>query len=133
MPEPPEEPGPEARAATPRGQRNEKGQTPSEAKREQAKALTGVTSEMGCLNMQRSSDAVQNVKYSLFCKLTVFKRKSFTWMLRMKEAHRRSGMAWRRSPRWLSLMFGNQLSGMWGHLGAAAQYVRGLKGAALMR
>ena len=57
---PAEMPGeaPEARLVMQCGQRNEKGQTPNEAKREQEGALTGVTSDLGCPHMQQFSDMV---------------------------------------------------------------------------
>ena len=95
-------------------------------KRTQSKALTGCLSEHGTLNMQWSEDAVMNTRAALGSRLMAHKWKTFLVMLRAKKGLEADKREWKRNPRWLSRTFSREASWLWGHLGGAAQLMRGL-------
>ena len=126
MPEPEAEAS--ARSATPpllRKERAPRGISPSAARREQSKALTGALSEFGCLNMSWSEDPVMNIRSSLGSRLLTFKWKLFVQMAVMRRAHQMERVVWKRNARWLSRATSKELSWIWGHTGGAAQLTRG--------
>ena len=106
--------------------------TPSAVKKAENAPLTGRLSD-GVLNMQRSQDVIQNVKYALWSRLTVFKWRQFLVGLRLMEAHLEERLPYRRNPRAEAQATARALTAQWGHLGSAAQYVRGPKGPPLFR
>ena len=106
--------------------------TPSAIRKADNAQLTGKLSD-GVLNMQKSRDVVQNVKYTLWSRLTVFKWKLFLTGLRMIEAHRLERVTYQRNPRSEAQLASRLLTATWGHLGAAAQYTKGPKGPPLFR
>lgn len=59
-----------------------------------------------------------------------FKRKQILWQLKAKRA---MGDKRRRTPQWLSMMFGKVTNSLWGHLGSAARHLQRPKGPPLFR
>lgn len=68
-----------------------------------------------------------NIKKSVESRLLVLQWKKLVWQLRVRNAIQEEGhgkMRWKRNPRWLSLMIGNEVATLWGHFGAMRQKIR---------
>ena len=83
------------------------------------------------LGLERSHDVIFNTNFEISARLTTFKWKQLLLMLRARQAvgERR----WRRPGRWLAGLTARELASLWGHLGAAAQRLRGPDGPSLLR
>jgi len=108
-------------------------QRPSASRRTQNKALTGSLADFPTLGLMRSHDPVCSMAWELRARLVIHKWKVFKVMLQAKAAVERARRPWRRPCRWLAGLLAKETSAIWGHMGAAAQALRGPNGPPLFR
>lgn len=95
----------------------------SAAKRIETKALTGIQADYPSLSHQWSYEVPFNLIGSVRSRMVTFMWKKLVWQMRMKIAVEKSmpGARWKKNKRWLAMLFGKEIAGLWGHLGAARQ------------
>ncbi len=95
--------------------------------------VTGGEADFLTLGLTRSHDPISNLTHVIHARMATYKWKQMVLLLRMKEAYRQEEEAWRRPVRQIALLFGNEVSALWGHLGVASRELKGPKGAGLFK
>ena len=98
----------------------------------------GLLNHFPTLELKYSDDAPLNVGRALMARMVTFKWKQLVWLLRARVAVQRPGGplgagGWRRPHRWVATLLARELASIWGHLGHAAQSMRGPRGPLAMR
>lgn len=91
-------------------------------RRSQQAVLTGSEANFSTLSLQRSHDPVLCIAWEIHGRPVTVKWKQMLVGLRV--LHSTWGRM-RRNPRWMSSVFAKEVASIYGHLGAAARYVRG--------
>ena len=125
--------GPQASTAVPTPE-----QEAGDKKGRQPRRPRGLINHFPTLELEHSLDVPFNVGWTFMSRMVAFKWKQLVWLLRARAAVQRPGGppgagGWRRPHRWLATLLARELASIWGHLGSAAQSLRGPRGPLLMR
>ena len=99
-------------------------------RRQREAGLTGLEAPFSTLSLRRSADPVLSMAWELHGWMVTLKWKMLVWLARARAAQ---GRRFRRPCRWLAKMHGHEAARVWGHMGAAAQYLKGDQGPPLYR
>ena len=104
------------------------------AKKAETAALTGVRAEYPSLSNCWSGEVAINIVESFRSRMIAYLWKKLLWQLRVKDAVTVMcpGAKWKKNPRWLAKLLGQEIASQWGHLGALRQRLHSPASLALM-